>query len=542
MERTDRITRDDVLNVLERLRKGRGIPTPNLSKPKKAIAAELAGLQAVRRLARTSDAAVLVPKIHQLIVECVERLADDTQRLVAATVLALDRQLLTDSTQIDRTALTASTVGDRRVALWDHWEILHHELFGATETDRPTKRQLRRTIEKAALTTLAEALLGAPASGSLPASTTMGSHPQAAGKLIVVGGVAMDITFRVHDFPPHETSTEADSFKITPGGKGFMQAVAASRLGLDTALLATINDDEYQDAIFEQLDSAGVDTSLIRVVSAADHEDLEGANNWSGTSFTGIFELALGDSRAVNFRGHAQLTSQDLRAAAERLASSDALLVTFEVPSRIAQELLTMVAGFASPQPSVIVTPGQPYAEGAKLARRALAHVDYLVGRRWEFERIFSNDHPPLPDESLYKHLLSQGVKNVCLMDDHGSSVYRDMSEPIKGNPPKHLYTMPNSAISRDAFCAAIAQRIIEDPTGIRDSDALTGAVQWATAAMAQAGSEFSKAVEANDKLPALNSLPNRDDVSSRLETVNRVHKSVAAAASGEQSAPTSPD
>nr|WP_273482717.1 PfkB family carbohydrate kinase [Kribbella italica] len=484
----------------------------------------------------------MFPAIRRLIVQCTASLPDPTQRLVLWIVLALDDQLPKNLSQRDRTELTESTLDKRRAALVERWSHLHEALSKGNAELRPegnrqkppTARHLRRSGELTALAVLAKALLEAPGNGTAP-SVRAGPPAQSIGKVVVVGSVAMDLTFRVHDFPPHETSTEASSFKVTPGGKGFMQAIAAARLGLNTALLATIADDEYQDLIIGQLQAARVDTSLIRIANKADNEYLEGEDNWSGTSFTGIFELPLGDSTAVNFRGHARITSQDINAASARIASCDALLVTFEIPTRIMQELLTMVAGLPPDRPQVIVTPGQPYVEGNKLARRVLTHVDYLVGRRWEFEQIFSKEHPTLPGDSLYKHLLSQGVKNVCVMNDHGSSVYRDMADVITENPPHHLYTMANSAISRDAFCAAIAHRLIEDPTGIGDSPGLAEAVRWATAAMAQAGSEFSKAVEAKDETPAFNSLPNRDDVNRRLETVNRVAKSPELAAENQR-------
>jgi ribokinase len=343
-------------------------------------------------------------------------------------------------------------------------------------------------------------------SNSTPVATDTGAR---SGKVIVVGGVAVDITFRIEDFPDHETSTQASSLQITPGGKGFMQAIAAARLGLDTALLAAIASDEHQDRIVDQLEDAGVDTSLLKIVDDASN------------SFTGIFELNRGDSRAVNLRGTATLSSDDIRAAEARLATCDVLLTTFEIPTEVTKELLTLTSTFPSTRPAVILTPGQPYVEKHKIDRRLLAHVDYLVGRRWEFTRLFSDTHPELLGNDLYEYLLDLGVKHVCLMNDHGSSVYSTLPDPIHETQP-HAYTFPNSAISRDAFCAALAYRLCEDSTALEDATSLNDAIRWATAAMARAASEFTASAQAGDDAPAVNSLPSRALIEEKLRALRR--------------------
>ncbi|WP_432950229.1 PfkB family carbohydrate kinase [Kribbella sp. CA-253562] len=509
-ERTDRATKDAVLRALKTLRKGHGIPTPDSLRAKLSPGGPMANLPAVRQLRRNGSTIDEAVAIHRVVVEAVAEMTNALHRLIADTVLALHNHLPAYSPAIEVTPLTAPTLLERRAAVRDQWQVLHRLTLGTEAGAPPSDGQLRRIIEETALAELADRLLITSLRGFGSPIDAPGSEAARRGKVIVVGGVAMDITFRIEDFPDHETSTQASSLRITPGGKGFMQAIAAARLGLDTALLAAIAADEHQDRIVEQLEDAGVDTSLLKVVDD-DHSN----------SFTGIFELTRGDSRAVNLRGTAKLTPDDITAAAPRLAACNAILATFEVPPEITRELLTLTSTFPPTGPAVVLTPGQPYVEGEKLDRRLLAQVDYLVGRRWEFTRLFSDTHPELLGDDLYEYLLDLGVKHVCLMNDHGSSVYSSLPEPIHETQP-HAYTFPNSAISRDAFCAALAYRLCEDTATLDDAEPLTEAIRWATAAMARAASEFTASAQAGDESPAVNSLPSRTLVEEKLRAVRR--------------------
>lgn len=94
--------------------------------------------------------------------------------------------------------------------------------------------------------------------------------------VVVVGSFVQDLAFRTATFPsPGET--RIGTFAAGPGGKGFNQAIACSRLGAKTAFLAATGDDgfardvrdflrhEKLEATFEQLSNHGTGAASIVV-------------------------------------------------------------------------------------------------------------------------------------------------------------------------------------------------------------------------------------------------------------------------------------
>lgn len=82
-------------------------------------------------------------------------------------------------------------------------------------------------------------------------------------RVIVVGSVNVDLVVRLPRLPrPGETVGDG-TFRVTPGGKGGNQAVAAARLGADAVLVAALGDDDHGRAARDDLQREGVDTRLV---------------------------------------------------------------------------------------------------------------------------------------------------------------------------------------------------------------------------------------------------------------------------------------
>ena len=82
-----------------------------------------------------------------------------------------------------------------------------------------------------------------------------------------MGSINMDLVFAVPQLPrPGETATGAQ-FSSCPGGKGANQAVAAARLGVNTALVGCVGDDACGRKMLALLEQEGVDcTRVTRVL------------------------------------------------------------------------------------------------------------------------------------------------------------------------------------------------------------------------------------------------------------------------------------
>jgi ribokinase len=300
----------------------------------------------------------------------------------------------------------------------------------------------------------------------------------------------MDATFRTKVLPPTGTSSKAYAFELAPGGKGLWQALAASRLGLDVALIAAVAADHFGREIANHLQDERVDTSLLKRVSGAH------------TPFTGVIEFELGDSIALNWQNdmEVRLDIRDVDQLGSQFAHCDAVLLTFEIPRETLQHTLAIVSNLdETERPIVIVTPGQPY--GTAISGQALSQIDYLVAHAWELSPYASPDRQSAEVDTAARQLLAYGVGTLCVPNLAGCTVYSESLGTF--TVPTVQSTYRESSAARDAFCAALASKLIDSGRHFSEEVAL-----WATTAMA--------AEIADHPLP--NPMPDRRRVEQLLE------------------------
>jgi ribokinase len=497
--RSDKQTADVLLlaSVLEKLRTHDGLTTARLHAGRSGIAAPLMELAATRRFASVHE---LDPAsaAFDLVSTCVGDDLNGTHQIVADAILALG--LHTDSyTRAgieDRitNALYSTSLGRRRETLLNHWHRLHQAL-GHRPGEAPSDRALRGTTEPAVLRELANQLIRRDIYSVGSKTVTMLDAVPAVetprkGRVIVVGGAVMDATFRIKALPAPETSSEAYGFDLSPGGKALTQAVAAARLGLQTSLIAAITDDRFGEEILQYLRDEGVDTSLVKRVRGR------------RTPFTGVFERELGDSIAVNWRNQAEvfLEPEDMDDRYDHLAGCDALLMTFEVPRETMQQTLALAHRTPASRPVVIVTPGQPYVD-ERISGDTFPRIDYLVAHPWELGHFASQGLSPFDPDPVARNLLAFGVETLCLLVNGGCTVYSGPAHEVISVPIIPSIYKESSA-SRDAFCAALAARLIDNERKFTGEVAL-----WAAAAMSCASADF----------PLSNSMPDRKRIDALL-------------------------
>ena len=82
-------------------------------------------------------------------------------------------------------------------------------------------------------------------------------------KVVVFGSMNMDLSIEADRMPRAGETLAGHDFVTNAGGKGANQAVAASRLGADVAMVAAVGADGFGDELVAGLRSAGVDTSEV---------------------------------------------------------------------------------------------------------------------------------------------------------------------------------------------------------------------------------------------------------------------------------------
>ncbi|TDW22978.1 PfkB family carbohydrate kinase [Kribbella kalugense] len=476
-----------LVSVLEKLRTRDGLTIDRLHAGRFGPTLPLLDLAATRCAdIRDTD---IARAAFDLVLTTVRERLHGTQQIVADAILALGVHKSTyAAVGLDERiigSLYHTSLGRRREVLLNNWHYLHGAL-GLTTSEAPADRALRGTTEPAVLRELVNQLVHPDgySAGARPVTTrelTAADDAARSGRVIVVGGAVMDATFRIKSLPDSETSTEAYDFDLSPGGKGLMQAIAAARLGLETSLIAAVPDDRFGEDILEQLESEGVDTSLIKHVEDA------------STPFTGVLEKELGDSIAVNWRNQREvfLAPRDIDDRARELVGCDVLMATFEVPRETLQRTLAIAHREPGNRPLVVVTPGQPYTD-ERISHETLAQIDYLVAHPWELGQFASAGEVPFSPDPIARKLVAFGVETLCLLVNGGCTIYSHLTEEatqVQAFPTMYKET----SVARDAFCASLTAKLIENDRKFSDEVAI-----WASAAMSCAASGF----RSSDSMP----------------------------------------
>jgi len=139
--------------------------------------------------------------------------------------------------------------------------------------------------------------------------------------LVVVGKANVDYLVRGPRLPLPGQSVNGDLFQQAPGGKGANQAVAAARLGARVALISRIGNDARGDSVVEALLTEGVAVdNIVRDRSAP----------------TGVALCQVGgngEKQILSAAGaNSRLTTDDVHAARDALASTAVVLVSLGVP------------------------------------------------------------------------------------------------------------------------------------------------------------------------------------------------------------------
>lgn len=86
-------------------------------------------------------------------------------------------------------------------------------------------------------------------------------------KIVGIGANVFDTLFNITTYPKEDTKTRATAMKTAGGGPVATGLVAAQKLGVDTAYIGNLSDDNAGKFLKEDFEKYGVDTDLIDVKS-----------------------------------------------------------------------------------------------------------------------------------------------------------------------------------------------------------------------------------------------------------------------------------
>jgi ribokinase len=197
--------------------------------------------------------------------------------------------------------------------------------------------------------------------------------------IIVLGSINSDLTATVSRLPHAGETLLSSGFKISPGGKGANQALAARRMGAGVAMIGAVGRDSFADAALRFLREDGVDLSGLRQVEDAT----------TGVALIEVDEK--GENTIVVVSGaNFKVGEQELRRLERVLTSSDILVLQFEIPMDVVQQAIAVAKDrgasvLLDPAPAPATLPAEVFAvhvfmpnqgEAEAILGRHIASVD----------------------------------------------------------------------------------------------------------------------------------------------------------------------
>lgn len=189
-----------------------------------------------------------------------------------------------------------------------------------------------------------------------------------ASRIAVVGSLNADVTLWVPKRPSPDETLHAERIAWFRGGKGANQAVAAARLGASVVMVGCVGDDEQGRWLRSGLEAEGIDCTHVRLTPEP----------------TGLAVITVDPddvSIVVAAGANGCLDADGVQAAAEGIATADALLLQGEVGARAART----AAEIARWHGTLVVLNPAPYND---VAPAVLPLADIVIVNRAESEQL----------------------------------------------------------------------------------------------------------------------------------------------------------
>lgn len=256
-------------------------------------------------------------------------------------------------------------------------------------------------------------------------------------KIVVIGSINMDYTALVENLPLPGETLKGTGFKMSGGGKGANQALAAAVFSQEVQMVGMVGNDPAGRALHESMSAKGVDMSSVGF-----------SDGPTGNALINV--AAKGKNTIVVFPGANDLVTPNVVKHYRDLIRNAALLVLqLEIPMETV-ELAAQIAYEA--QVPVLLNP----APAAPLSDELLKHVTYLTPNETELAKLTGTEDIELGAVMLH----NKGVKTVIVtLGSEGCYVH---GEHINAKVGTFKVDAIDTTAAGDAFNGALAVAIAQ--------------------------------------------------------------------------------
>lgn len=260
-------------------------------------------------------------------------------------------------------------------------------------------------------------------------------------KISVVGSLNADVAVRTARMPNDGETVVGDDIRVSPGGKGANQAIAAARLGGDVRMFGCVGDDGYGELLKDTLRREGVHAEFLKTISSVS----------TGTAVVIVTEK---DNRIITVRGaNACATAEYIDSVKNGLLDSDLVVLQHEIPFETVEYVIRLCHGENIP---VILNP----APALPVRRELIDMVRYIVPNEHETAPVFQTE------ESLEGILLRFPEKLIVTLGKNGAA-YCTGNRVV--NVPAIRAKRIDSTGAGDTFLGAFA-KAAADGAGLREA------------------------------------------------------------------------
>lgn len=209
-------------------------------------------------------------------------------------------------------------------------------------------------------------------------------------KIAIIGLSGQSVFMNVDRFPHLGETISAKNIHIEPGGKGYNQAVAASKLGADVSFLTAVGSDHYGKVCMDILKEYNIKVKVLEKNKK--------------TAFASILTDKKGDNEVIVYHG-ASLEKEDIKIFVDEIKNADILLLQLETPISIIKKAIAIAKEYNT---FIILNP----APAINLDGYILESVNLLTPNEVEANTIFK-----IINRNNCRAIITLGSKGALILD-----------------------------------------------------------------------------------------------------------------------------
>lgn len=251
--------------------------------------------------------------------------------------------------------------------------------------------------------------------------------------ILLIGSINTDISIAVDTAPKIGETVRGNNYRVSPGGKGANQAIAAAHFGDDVSMIALAGNDSYADMCIDNLKRNGVNT--------------DGVGRADTNTGVAVITVVGGDNFIILDDGANKCVTLDYIKSKEHIIEkADYVVFQFEIPLDVVFDTMKYVKSLGK---KVVLNPAPIY----DIPEEMYAYIDILVLNEHEASQLVGYEVDLTCAGKALEVLRQKGVNQVVITLGEDGSVYND-GKDVKHTPARKVKAVDTTAAG-DTFIAA---------------------------------------------------------------------------------------